>query len=370
MALFSPAARLLFLSLFCFSLHGCARAQDPSVPQGGGACADDWDCSLGGECVARACVCDAWFTGPTCAFLNLAPAEAGAGMQLPAYFSWGGRALPDPDAPGLYHGFFSLMCRHATLDEWTTKSASVRATAASPIGPFAFADMVIQPWSHNTVPVRNPTDGTYLIYHIGDGRVDPSQWAPCYEAEGVPAKMPETVLGPAEAQPGQREAFIQFSRSITGPYVAFNNNTGIYVNWTGSWTSSIAGNPAPFIFPNGTVLLYFTATPCPPGSGALVPNCIAVARAERWDGVYEMMAAPHPITYPESEDPSVFQDPRGNFHLLTNVNTYHRRCPAGVPCGGHAWSRDGIHFSNLTIGAFGPVIRFANGSVWYNQCIY
>ena len=63
------------------------------------------------------------------------------------------------------------------------------------------------------------------------------------------------------------------------------------------------------------------------------------------------------------------QDPRGNFHLLTNVNTCHRRCPSGMACGGHAFSRDGLHFSNLTIGAFGPTIRFQNGTYWYNSYV-
>ena len=95
------------------------------------------------------------------------------------------------------------------------------------------------------------------------------------------------------------------------------------------------GNPTTYTFPNGTTLLYFTSK-CPPGWG-IAPNCVGVARASSWDGVYDAMALPHPLTYPESEDPFVFRDPRGNFHLLTNVNTYHRRCGAGVPCGGHAW---------------------------------
>ena len=39
------------------------------------------------------------------------------------------------------------------------------------------------------------------------------------------------------------------------------------------------------------------------------------------------------------------------FHLLTNVNNGHQRCDASVPCGGHAWSRDGLTWSNLTIGS-------------------
>jgi hypothetical protein len=63
------------------------------------------------------------------------------------------------------------------------------------------------------------------------------------------------------------------------------------------------------------------------------------------------------------------RDPRGNYHLFTNVNTFHARCAQGVECGGHAWSRDGFVFSNLTIGAFGPFITFANGTGWANAYV-
>eukprot|EP01052_Picozoa_sp_SAG31_P004413 SAG31_NODE_182_length_21094_cov_4.426721_18_plen_318_part_00 len=55
--------------------------------------------------------------------------------------------------------------------------------------------------------------------------------------------------------------------------------------------------------------------------------------------------------------------------LLTNVNNDHARCGKGQACGGHAWSTDGLHFSNLTIGAFGPAIKFKNGTVWKNAYI-
>ncbi len=33
-----------------------------------------------------------------------------------------------------------------------------------------------------------------------------------------------------------------------------------------------------------------------------------------------------------------------------------------MPCGGHAWSRDGLTWSNQTVGAFGPVVRWINGT--------
>lgn len=76
-----------------------------------------------------------------------------------------------------------------------------------------------------------------------------------------------------------------------------------------------------------------------------------------------------PITRPESEDPYVFRDSRGHFHLLTNVNNGHQRCPMGVACGGHAWSYDGLTFSDLLVGAYGPRIPLMNGSYWQNSYI-
>ena len=40
------------------------------------------------------------------------------------------------------------------------------------------------------------------------------------------------------------------------------------------------------------------------------------AVAESWQGVYSVAPAnPLPVTHPESEDPFVFRDTRGHFHL-------------------------------------------------------
>ena len=54
----------------------------------------------------------------------------------------------------------------------------------------------------------------------------------------------------------------------------------------------------------------------------LVSNCIGMAISHNGlDGPFE--AVQRHLTYPESEDSHVFKDPRGNFHMLTNVNTCH-----------------------------------------------
>ena len=309
-----------------------AAAQLPGYPHGGGACASDWDCSLGGTCAAAKCACDPWFTGPSCALLNLQPADslASQGLQAPSYFSWGGHPLQAED--GTYHLFASFMCDHATLGSWTSKSSVAHATAARPEGPFTLApgldqQLVVPPWSHGAYIVQDPPTKQYLLWHLGDGTIDPKTWAPCYNSSQAgdavappPAADAPLLRAPAALPPGQRQAFVQVSDSLLGPWVPFNNNTGVTVSFPAqSWTRSI-DNPAPFIFENGTTLLFFRSETCPAGWGALAPACIGVARADTWQGPYTSLFA-EPITHPEGEDPAVWMDPRGNLHMLTNVNT-------------------------------------------------
>lgn len=291
----------------------------------------------------------------------------------------------------------------------TTKSSVAHATSASPVGPYVLppgndSQLVVPPWSHGAYLVQDPPSQQFLLWHLGDGTISPSGWAPCYDsnqttpeaAAAAAAAKPATVAvdavpgsyRSAPPPPGQHQAFVQTSPSLLGPWTAWNNDTGVFVTFPpGSWCSSI-DNPAPFIFENGTTLLFFRSETCPAGWGALAPACIGVARADAWQGPFESLFV-NPITHPEGEDPAVWRDPRGNFHMcgaagwggralrvshpcrlppslnrFTNVNTYHARCAAGVPCGGHAWSSDGLTWSNQSIGAFGPVIRWANGTYY------
>ena len=62
-------------------------------PHGGGGCADEWGCALGGTCTASKCACDPWFTGGNCALLNLQPAKPGNGFDLGSWQNLGGHLL-------------------------------------------------------------------------------------------------------------------------------------------------------------------------------------------------------------------------------------------------------------------------------------
>ena len=154
-------------SMRCFLFFGIfirTNAQAPDVPHGGGSCATEWDCSLGGSCTSNACVCDAWWTGSTCAQLNLQPADPEAcGLVAPGYFSWGGHPLRDSD--GTYHLLASFLCNHETLSTWKTKSSIAHATSRSPTGPFVIPEgldqqLALPPWSVSFFATRtskNPT---------------------------------------------------------------------------------------------------------------------------------------------------------------------------------------------------------------------
>lgn len=337
------------------------------------------------------CKCDPWFTGLTCALLNFQPPESDqqglCHTGFDSYFSWGGRAIPAPQnaggAPQKWHLYASFMCNHASLESWTTVSSSGHFVSDSPVGPFEWSPEqcegdvctpAIIPWSHNTVALEN-TDAVpsaqWQIWHIGDGVVNASVFSPCFNKSQVGAV--DHVAGVATAaaasatiplNPGQM-VYVATSATPSGPWSRAFKNRPLRIKYDegGAWPQS-ATNPSPLVLPNGSIRLYFTspdkANPC-----GLVDNCIGVAQSnEGWEGPFLPFA--HHLTNLESEDPNVFVDPRGNYHLLTNINTCHTRCPRGVECGGHAWSRDGLAFSELHVGAFGPYITFANGTGWPN----
>lgn len=266
-------ARALALAL---AIAG-ATAQAPGYAWGGGPCATEDDCSLGGLCVASKCVCDNHFTGPQCDLLNLQrprfDTESGlchAGMA--SYFSWGGRSILGPD--GKYHLVASFMCRHATLDSWTTVSSSGHFVSDAPDGAFSWADSscsgpvctpIVIPWSHNTVVVENGPGLSpgILVAHIGDGVVDPSKWAPCFNMSEVPPQSPPPPPATAMSAAWPNEAFAEGAAdprgmlgsrnggdpgdtcyyetadSWDGPWSRFNSNSGVEIKHVPNRTNQL-----------------------------------------------------------------------------------------------------------------------------------
>ena len=325
-----------------------------NFPHGGALCTTDWNCSLGGVCENGKCTCDPWFTGANCTFLNVVDAEKDWGFQVPGSYSWGGHAHFDKKS-NKWHGFFAFMEEHCTLATWMTNSAIVTTTADNPEGPYDHENYTVvdKPWAHNPYIVQDPVTDEFLLWHIGNETIlyPTKNCTNATSASDVTSDEPVASL-----------LYVDSSNNISGPW---KSNFDIMIEE--SWVKSVS-NPAPFLYENGTAMLYMSVANCPTGWGR-APRCLSQARSTTgWKGPYTVIGN-EPIVSPESEDPMVWRDQRGNFHLFSNVNTYHRRCPPHVPCGGHSWSTDGITWSDQFIGAFGPIIHMADGTTWNNSYI-
>lgn len=120
-------------------------------------------------------------------------------------------------------------------------------------------------------------------------------------------------------------------------------------------------NPAPYLMSDSSVrVMVHTLTA--PWAGE------SVAHADSWRGPYTFITGNLDYCEKCEEDPFMYRDKRGNWHVL-----YHRMFdPIGghstspIPspgwAGGHAFSRDGLNFSTISR-AYSTYVPLANGTV-------
>jgi hypothetical protein len=73
--------------------------------------------------------------------------------------TWGGGAIFDA-ATKKYHAFVSRMTNDCLLQTWGANSRIDHGVADSVTGPYAFVDVAIPTWSHNSAPIALH-DGTF-----------------------------------------------------------------------------------------------------------------------------------------------------------------------------------------------------------------
>lgn len=265
-------------------------------------------------------MCDQGFTGANCGILDLMPTSPHSGFRNDTLSSWGGKVIK---VGASYHMFASAMAGNCSLMDFKTNSMSVRATAATPGGPFAFEEIVLPPFHHSTtvVPadasVPNNSDAL-LMFTIGkgtDGRnlhhCNGSEQQPlppnCTEAMAMLgcAKGGRTAcmkciaagrhhLAPDACWPSNcpdHKCFSQFKKKwCTGKEVTpLDDDAGIgigphdYMSITtapsvrGPWKERVIfvtdpsvptawncnkSNPSPLVLPNGTILLMYRGVRC------------------------------------------------------------------------------------------------------------
>ena len=284
------------------------------------SCSDDEGCNLNGACQQGACVCDAGWVGSTCGLLNAQPLQVGAsGMnELPSNSSWGGSVVFAPE-DGLFHMFFSEILEQCPMADWQTNSACYHSTSPTALGPFSNKTEVIGAWCHNAI-IRVAQDlhgPLFMLWHIGDGK-EPSKVRRCSNSSTAHG----TAGRPSVRSAGGYVNSFSYSRSVWGPWTAFNESV-LPGGASGSWDEGRV-NMAPFPLKNGTVLLGYR------GTDAKHVEKLGIAIGGNWSGPYHSLTPTAPIVSAAGEDPFLWVDKRGNFHML-----FH----AFATTGGHVFSR-------------------------------
>ena len=299
-------------------------------------------CSLNGvlDASGATCICDVPWLGPACEYLDERPGAVAYGAP-PTLFSWGGNV--HEDAAGVFHLFVAEMEGfNCSLNTWTSNSACVHATAASPMGPFQRQGVAVGAWCHNpqVLPLR---DGTLAMFHIGDGlggNVSNCSVPPAGYAH-PPGGGGGGGGGGGAAAPGST---LHLAATPAGP-------------WTPSdHPPPPCNNPSPLLHPNGTFFL--------------LCNSNVLFRAQDLDGPWEQVLA----WSPESgggpvggyEDGFIWLDGRGAWHSLYHVwdssdLTSATQC-VNSTVSAHAFSEDGLRWHVGRAQPYNTTVVFADGA--------
>jgi hypothetical protein len=244
-------------------------------------------------------------------------------MHRPSYASWGG--LPVEEA-GQYHLAFADFTLHCGLGTWGTNSQVSRAVSDHPAGPYTKVDVLAEPFHHNPTIVKAP-DGMLLMVSIGNGTAGsgaipaPAKQRNCTgrrdSVAQVDASLGDPLLGGVIT--------MRYAKSVNGPWTQLPGRV-VEPGPPGSWDDFIT-NPSIFFFPNGTGLMAYRGGPTQEQGHDYWR--VGMAVTDRWDKPFQRVGdAPASTTM--SEDPGIFRDQRGNFHMITHLL---KGCP-NKACGG------------------------------------
>lgn len=315
----------------CFSL--------PAPPPPPGSCSSNLDCSLNGECSGNKCVCYAPWTGALdCSSLSFAPTPVSRGFPTPGFneTTWGGSIALGDD--GKYHMFVAEMMNECPLSTWGQNSRCRHAVSSTPEGPYVGMDVSVTNWCHN--PAIVVKDGTWALFHIGDGTGGAVK--NCSSGGGDASSSAPAASGGST---------LHTAPSPNGP-------------WTPATPLPRCNNPAPFLARNGSIFIVCE------GSVLYRADDFGANGTENWIHVTNINPS-GPRLNGNYEDPFLFQDPRGNFHVIYHVyrtgpigGDAHNCLPGhdGAVVSGHAWSPDGLSWTTSATEPYGNVINLTDGS--------
>lgn len=235
---------------------------------------------------------------------RLLPTDANSGFRMDGYWIWCGSVIKADD--GKYHMFASRWSNEVSFaPHWLTNSEVVHAVSDTPEGPFHFSDVALPPrgetyWdgrmTHN--PAIRKHGDTYLLYYTGT----------TYHGDMPDAAHPISKDSPKKIEAHRNERIgLAVSKSPYGPWKRFDEPILDVV--PNSWEQYLVANPAPFVFDDGRVMLYYK------GVEALGKHAVSVAFADHWSGPYKRISSKPLNMGIGAEDPVIWYE-EGRFHAL------------------------------------------------------
>lgn len=318
-------------------------------------CQIDDDCNLNRICVPfiKTCKCDSGWTSSNCGTLDLRPATRNSGYNVTSTgtSSWGSKIIHDPNNPKLFHLFLAEFTDDCGLDYWSPYSRVIRAESTNgPAGPYVFAQEVVGAFAHNPTVVYSPADKKYLMYYIG-----------CPQSPPDTCTSPSFSCGPGNFINGESGISVQSSPNLKT--WAFEGQ--LFKGADDDTCDADVTNPSPFPLysqHNETSEILLAYRGCPYNcSGSELLN---LATAPSYPGPYTKVQ-PQPLFFAPNEDPFIWRDKRGHFHMLTHSLEADGGFGDGPKVGRHTYSRmmEGPWTFNNRSLAFSTLVEYSDGTI-------
>jgi hypothetical protein len=233
------------------------------------------------------------------------------------------------DDDGTYHMWASYITRSCGIHRWLSNSVIVHATAQSPLGPFTRRGLVFGLFSHEPAAVRAPTGEFVLFFTSFPGSASDAPTCNCTDGSSASG---EAGCG---AEPGRGAnktlySYMSHARSPYGPWSA----PVVLRSTTLDPTGTVDTNLSPVIQSDGSLVAWtrwdvWTATNWKDAS-----TYKDTGQAPDWSTV----------SFWEGEDPFVYLDAKGRFHMISHNGARGHGGTASQPggdCGRHWFSEAG-----------------------------
>jgi hypothetical protein len=272
------------------------------------------------------------------------PAKIKTGYQEKDTSSWGGSVVKIGD---VYHMYVARMSGNCGLNCWQGNSEIAHAVSNTPLGPFTFSEIVLPYFAHGPT-IHQLEDGTMVLAHLGcstpGNPVPDHPPCTCPWHNGTSSVASSPAYNP-KATCSSDYISLNSAPGPTGPWTNIGRR-----NPTSAWSTGTT-NPGLFIYANGTALMAYRGNTPTASSNEF----LGLAEATTWKSDFVSIDTKAPIVTHIGEDPYIYQDKRGNYHII-----YHDM--EGSDRGGHAYSQNLIEWHNGPVPCYTGEVHYDDGS--------